>query len=129
MKVNLFKYFFTKGYARNADIRYELEFKDNKYFATIKHWGIPEEEATILEVDESFEKKLEEILKKYNVSSWDGFQKSDKHVLDGNSFDLYIKMEEENNIDASGYMKWPKNYREFKQEVIELFDGLTEKNN
>ncbi len=124
MKINSFKFSYSVGYAMYANEEYTLKNEEGKYIATVKKRGIPEENATIIEVDESFEQRLEELLKEYNVSLWDGFNKADKHVLDGNTFDLSIRMEEDNHISASGYMKWPKNYKEFKKTVVELFDGL-----
>ena len=42
-------------------------------------------------------------------------------MLDGNSFSLSVYMGEE-EIDASGYMRWPKNYADFKDAVRQLFD-------
>ena len=56
------------------------------------------------------------------ISSWNGFSKSDHNVLDGNSFSLYLRMKDDNTVEASGYMRWPKNYEEVKGELISLFD-------
>ena len=66
---------------------------------------------------------IEDILNKYKVGKWNNFKKSDKRVLDGNSFDLCIKA---NNvhIDASGYMKWPKNYNKVKNSLNSKFKSL-----
>ena len=36
-------------------------------------------------------------------------------VLDGDSFSINIKYSGDKRVDASGYMMWPKNYREVKQ--------------
>lgn len=124
MKINSFKFSYSVGYAMYANEEYTLKNEGDKYIATVKKRGIPEENATKKEVDESFEQKLEELLKGYNVSAWDGFNKADKHVLDGNTFDLSIRMDENNHISASGYMKWPKKYKEFKMAVVEMFDEL-----
>ena len=124
MKINSFKFSYSVGYAMYANEVYTLKNEGDKYIATVKKRGIPEENATKKEVDESFEQRIEELLKEYDVSSWDGFNKADKHVLDGNTFDLSIRMDENNHISASGYMKWPKKYKEFKMAVVEMFDEL-----
>ena len=34
----------------------------------------------------------------------------------------------ESKIYAQGYMKWPKNYDKFKQEIISLFNEYKEEN-
>ena len=105
----------------NASERFELKYENEEYIAQVKLYGIAEEDAIKYKVPENFEQELEKLLKEYSVNKWDGFKKSDKRVLDGNSFDLYVKMEEDNRIDASGYMVWPNNYKEFKEKVVELF--------
>ena len=66
-------------------------------------------------------KKIENILKKYEVYKWDGFNKSDQNVLDGNSFDISIILKNKETIRAYGYMKYPNNYREVKNELDNIF--------
>ena len=53
-----------------------------------------------------------------------GFNKSDRYVLDGNSFSLSISMNNDEYVSASGYMKWPKNYKEVKEELITFFSTI-----
>jgi len=126
-KIKSFKYSYTNGYYMYADKIYELEYKDNKYFASLKPEGISEENKMVVEVDESVSKKIEDILNKYDVGTWNEFNKSDSRVLDGNSFNLDIKFMNDEKIYASGYMMWPKNYFEFKNEIINLYDDIFEK--
>ena len=123
-KIIRFSFEYSVGYAMYANEIFELENKDGKYKAKVKLTGVPDEQATIFDVDEAFEQKLEEIIKQFEVKKWDGFNKSNKMVLDGNSFSLSIRMEDDNSISASGYMKWPKKYGEFKEKVVELFKQL-----
>ena len=59
---------------------------------------------------------------KYNVNKWDGFNKSDKNVLDGNSFSFSYSNTDNKSIEAHGYMKWPNNYREFRDEIKALYE-------
>ena len=126
-KIKLFKYSYTNGYYMYADKIYELEYKNNKYYASLKPEGISEENKITVEVDENISKKIEEILNKYDVGTWNEFNKSDSRVLDGNSFNLDIKFINDEKIYASGYMMWPKNYFEFKNEIINLYDDIFEK--
>ena len=122
-KINHFSFYYSTGNMMYANVEYKLDLKDDKYIAEIKPTGIPDDESLIIEVDDEFEKNLEQILLKYQVNKWNGFKKSDKHVLDGGSFSLYVRMDEE-TIDASGYMKWPKNYNEVKNELNNLFMNI-----
>ena len=117
--IKSFSFFYTTGYAMNADVRYEVECTE-KCIAKIKLNGVEEEKAIKKEVSSSDIRILEDILNKYNVNKWDGFNKTDKNVLDGNSFSLNIVLNDK-SISASGYMKWPNNYGEFKKEIDMLF--------
>ena len=119
--IKIFHYSYSVGNYYEANVYYELECED-KCTLKIKDVGITEEEAPTFEVDNEITKKLESILNKYKVGSWNGFSKSDHNVLDGNSFSLYLRTEDENIVEASGYMKWPKKYEEVKGKLISFFD-------
>ena len=69
-------------------------------------------------------KKTIELLNKYKIVKWNNFNKSDNSVLDGNAFSLYIKYNNEKNISANGYMRYPENYKGFKDSIIKLFDKI-----
>ena len=70
---------------------------------------------------EFFANEVINILNKYNVTSWDGFNKSDRNVLDGDSFSFSLRYDEDKEVDAHGYMRYPNNYRDVKQELIDIF--------
>lgn len=126
VEVGEFKYFkfsYSTGYAINSSVSYSIKLED-KYYATIKLDGVSEEDAVIVEVDDNTIDKIINILKKYHVERWNGFNKSNKYVLDGNSFNFYVRMKNDDSISASGYMKWPKNYRNVKEELDSIFTEL-----
>lgn len=117
------RYSYTGGYAMYAYTIYEIDFKDGNYYLTIKPNGVPDEEKQEVKMKKEDIKKIEDILNKYNVSFWDGFNKTDKNVLDGNSFSFTLDYDENKTIHAYGYMMYPKNYREVKTELIDLFSN------
>ena len=117
---------YSQGYAANAYIIYEIEYKDNKYIAKIKPYGVSDEEATEKEVDKCFVKNVKEVLDKYEVSKWNGFNKTDRNVLDGDSFSFSVTTIDDKSISAHGYMSWPKNYRDVRSELDTLFNNLIE---
>ena len=123
-EISHFRFFFTQGYAMYADTSYELDVADGKITATYKPWGAPNENALSKEVSEEFRTKLQDILKELEVGKWNDFDKVDKNVLDGDSFSLSIRFENDDSISASGYMKWPNNFRDFKEKVSALFGKL-----
>ena len=112
---------YTNGNMINSDIYYKIECKDT-CLLRIKQYGNPNEEE--YNVDKCVLNDIENILNKYNVSSWNGFNKSDNNVLDGNSFSIYIKMNDNSKIEASGYMIYPNNYSSVKKELDTLFNSL-----
>lgn len=117
------RFSYSKGYAKDSNIVYEINKIDDKYNAYIKPYGIPEEEAKTIQIDETTINKIGEILNKYNVILWDGFNESDKDVLDGDSFYFFLKASNQ-KVSASGYMCWPSNYRNVRDELDTLFDNL-----
>jgi len=116
-----FSFSYTTGYTINSSVVYTLNKDRDKITVSIKPDGISEEEKLETIVDSSFLSDLENILNEYNVGSWNGFDKNDKYVLDGNSFSLSIRMEDDKSVSAHGYMRWPNNYANVKEKLNNLF--------
>ena len=112
---------YSNGYMINANIRYELKIENEKYIAKIKPYGVDNEDELTIEVSKDIMDKASEIFKKYEVNKWDGFNKSDHNVMDGDSFSLGIWLKDDKSIHASGYMMWPDNYRNVREEISDLF--------
>lgn len=116
--VNYFYLSYTKGYAINCNVEYRIDTELN---ATIKPYQKSEEEQITVKVDESVLKEIEDVLVKYEVGKWNGFDKSNKYVSDGDSFDFNVKMKNGKEIDARGYASWPNNYSSVIKEIDEIF--------
>ena len=114
---------YTKGYMINSNVSYKLECGDY-CIATICPYGTAREDVKEFKVDKSVLLEIENILNKYDVISWNGFNKADKNVLDGDSFSINIKMSDGGKIDASGYMMWPEGYKEFVSEIDDFFMNI-----
>lgn len=112
---------YSNGYAMYAYTIYEIDYMDGKYILTTKPYGVPDEEVQKEEISKEDIKKIEDILSNYDVSAWDGFNKTDKNVLDGDSFSFSLKYDDDRTVSASGYMRYPNNYREVKQELESIF--------
>ena len=119
-----FSFSYSTGTMIYARVRYEISLKNNKYSVTIYQNGVSDDEIKEFTVSEDFISKLEEILNKYEVSKWDGFDKSNKYVLDGNSFSLNVYFMDDKNVNASGYEEWPSNYNNVRSELDNLFSSL-----
>ena len=78
-------------------------------------------------VDEPVLEQLGDIAGKYRLDRWDGFDKSNKHVMDGNHFSLSITLADGKTISAHGSNRFPDGYSDAKQEICELFEDLIDK--
>ena len=121
------RFHYTKGYAMNADVSYEIDCDNGECILTYKPYGIDMESAKKKKLDSETVKKIENILTKYEVARWDGFNKNAKNVLDGDSFSFSLTMKDDSNISASGYMKWPENYGNVRSELDAIFEKLFDK--
>lgn len=78
-------------------------------------------------VDEPVLEQLGEIAGKYRLDRWDGFDKNNKHVMDGNNFSLSVTLADGKTISAHGSNSFPEGYGDAKQEICELFEDLIDK--
>lgn len=116
------------GMFKDSIEKFNIECKNNKCSATIKPKNLSDKEEKKIEVDKKTKEKLESIITKYNIKEWDGYNKSDSRIMDGYSFNLNIQLEDSTKITAYGYMKYPKNYVEFRDEIEKIFNKLYEEN-
>lgn len=112
--IKYFRFSYSTGYHMNASVSYEIDLVKDKYIVKVKPTDIPEEETKEFELSKEKVLEIENKLNEYHVSRWNKFHKVDKYVLDGNSFSLNIRMDNNETIEASGYMMWPVNYREVR---------------
>ena len=119
--IKSFYFTYTNGYMINAYTRYHLSFEDNKYLVEIKPYGVSEEDKLETEVEKDVLEKIVNILKKYQVNKWNGFNKSDHGVMDGDSFNLSVNFLNDKAVSASGYMRWPNDYRNVRDEISDIF--------
>ena len=122
------RFSYTTGSMMDANVRYEINYKDGKYIATIKPNLVSEENKKEIEISKDTLKKIVKILNKNDVSSWDGFNSADQRVLDGDSFSFNLKTLDGKTISALAYMKWPKNYNNVSSDLNVIFMDLYNSN-
>ena len=121
------RYAYSTGNMVYSSVIYEMKCNDNnKCTIFIKPSGTPERDAKTYDMTDEDVKKVIEVLNKYEVLKWDGFKKRDSMVLDGNSFSFNLKTSDKKEVIASGYMKWPKNYFEVRDELRNIFYNYLE---
>ena len=123
--IKSFTYSGNRGNMINANYSYIIKLNDGKYIASIKKWG--EEKPIDLEISKEKLEELESILRKYKVNRWNGFEKNNKYVLDGDGFYLGIALTTGEDINASGYMMYPNNYAKVSADLDKFFLDLIDK--
>ena len=112
---------YSNGYMMNAYTRYQLLVDNEKFIAKIKPYGIYEEDELVIEVNSELMEKISNVLVKYEVNKWNGFDKVDKDVLDGDSFSFSLSLKNDKSLSAHGYMRWPDHFRDVRDEINSMF--------
>ena len=120
------EYSIHDGRRINGDVVYKIICDDTCTLIN-KPEGYPEDKTISAELDEDTMEEIIDMLNYYNVASWNGFNKSDKTVLDGTDFDFNIVTKNDEKISASGYMKFPRNYSEVVGKLINIFKRTLDK--
>lgn len=118
--------YYSGGYDIYGYSYYKINYENGNYKLIIKPYGVSNEEEKEYDFNKDDVIKIEEILNKYNVGSWDGFNKYDNNVLDGSSFNFNVKYKDDKEINAKGYMMYPKNYHEVMNELNMIFSKYEE---
>ena len=112
---------YTVGSYANADVRYELELRDGVYYARVKLEGESYDDTSAVPVGDDAADEIAELLNTYDVILWDGFNKSERGVLDGDRFTFSVYYGDGDGISASGYMNFPEYYEEVCEGLDEIF--------
>ncbi len=78
-------------------------------------------------VDTAFVQALEALCAKHNVKRWDGFDKYNPHVCDGDGFSLSVRYSDGKSVYAHGMNISPKGFWEFDREMHALFAPVCER--
>ncbi len=99
----------------------------DKALVTVRPNDEPEENTVEFETDLEIMKELRTIIIDYDLLRWDGFDKSNKHVLDGKSFSMKLKLSDGTEARAHGYHSWPKNFSAAEEKIERVFMQAYEK--
>ena len=116
-----FIFSYSTGTMMNSSVSKD---KSGKYVVEICPDEVAEEDKYISEVNVGFAEKIVMILKKYHVGRWNGFNKIDRMVMDGDGFSLDVSFQNGSRIHAHGYMRYPKNYSSVRGELDTAFMNL-----
>lgn len=104
---------------------YDINIIDEKIVFTKK--GYNNEKLNMeKEIDKSYLEELAKIINDNEIYKWNGFDKSDKNILDGSSFNLEVNYSNDKSLKAYGYMKYPKNYKEGHKALSDFLEQIIE---
>jgi len=82
----------------------------------------------VLEMMEADVERLAAIAVEHHLQAWSGFDKSDPRCLDGTGFRLRIDYADGKHMYAEGSNAFPKGYAAAKDDILDYFAELMEKN-
>jgi len=107
---------------RYGEIRYDsysIFLDEDGYYISVN-----DEEP--LPIDDETVQTLMEVIEEYNVSSWDGFDKTNDNVLDGEGFSLEIGFTDGTSVKALGDNVFPEQYADAMGEMWDILTHITE---
>ena len=95
----------THGYHAYSNIGYRAERTENgKTLITVE---VGNDRDRVYEADGSVMDSLEAIVREYRMDRYDGHYKPKFDILDGDSWDFYIRFADGKSASCSGYMAYP----------------------
>lgn len=99
---------------------YKIYNEKEKVKLKVEFMNINEDNPDIVEIKEDTLDKIMELVKKYNVNKWNGYDKYATNVLDGSSFYMKIRLDNKKSIIFSGYNCEPNGYYKFYNDLMKL---------
>ena len=87
------------------------EFLITNGMPAVHFWFANEDEPYEIAVDQPWIDALTDILRQYSMMSWNGFTGTAAGLLDGTQFSLAFTLSDGTSVRASGYGKFPPDYR------------------
>ena len=119
------KYIRWCGSGTNPEYCFEYTIKDATDRAEVSVIQGFTRDARTFVTDRSVISRAEKIIGLYGLTRWNGFDRSNKRVLDGRSFSVSFEYGEK-SVGCRGYESFPKNYREASLEFFALIKELSE---
>lgn len=108
-----------RGTSYDSIYSYEVEASGNDY--RFRFLPVREEDAQTALMLESDVTALHEIINRFDLWKWHGFNKSASGVLDGAGFTLHILFADGTVIDAHGNNAFPQSHNKALSEIKNLF--------
>lgn len=104
---------------------YGLKFQDGVWIATYNEIEWLEDNIKEMTVDDGFADEIRTILAKNKTHKWDDFHKKNAFISDGERFTFSMRFSDGTQIEASGYMAYPKHFfavfEAFQEKYTQMF--------
>ncbi len=121
-----FSFSYSSGSYMNSGSSYNATRTDEGVEVVVRQDGYDIDDVPVIITDDSILDQIAEILDKNHVDQWNGYSLTAKDVMDGDSFSLYVTMDNGEILRASGYEAWPEGYANVRGELDALFVDLYE---
>lgn len=105
---------------------YSVTSKDGKHLFVYESMLYPDYGEMTCEVDDAFLDQLYQLYRDCRLASWDGFDKVNSYVLDGDGFSLNISFQDGTTLYAHGDNVYPKGYSDFCKKMEEVVSPVKE---
>ena len=124
--ISLFRYGFD-GTIGGGNYSYSVRREGDAAVFTCGRMDYPEPEETVLAADGAILDRLDELCRSCGIARWDGFDKYNAAVCDGEGFDLSVTFCDGKSVTARGINAFPRGYREFCEGLHTILDPLRDK--
>ncbi len=114
---------FGRDFGLGGYYHYQIRVEDDKVIFTKEAIGMTTENIE-KEITKKDLKEIQKIINEQEIYKWNGFDKTDENVLDGSGFTLSVNYSNGENIEAHGYMRYPKNFKEASDVLLEYLETL-----
>ncbi|MBO4298371.1 MAG: hypothetical protein J5998_06200 [Clostridia bacterium] len=101
------------GYTRPQT--YEIDLREDGYY-------LRENDDKPRPIDAAWVRRIQRVIEEYDMISWDGFDKSNPYVLDGEGFRLAFAFDDGSTVSASGENAFPTGYFDAMNSLDEIME-------
>ena len=77
-----------------------------------------------IEIDNSVLTDISNLVKENNLNEWNGFNKRHPEILNGYSFGITTKYNDEKELKVYGYEEYPINYQDIHKKIVDYLENV-----
>ena len=121
-----FEYYYNGSIGGDGH-HYLVKAEGDSVTLTYEDWELRDFGEMTIVIDSAVTDSLAALCKRLQIYKWDGFDKTNKYVLDGDGFSLYLAYEDGRRVSAHGTNSYPAGYGEFVGGMDKILIPFAEK--